>query len=61
MKNILVDDHHILRVGICSIPGNQLGMKIITEAVNGKDALQAAISLQPDLLLIDLLINRVKA
>lgn len=53
-KIILADDHSILRAGIRSILDSQPNMEVIAEADNGKDALQAAIALKPDLLLSDL-------
>jgi DNA-binding NarL/FixJ family response regulator len=51
---ILADDHSILRAGLRSILNSQPNMEVIAEADNGKDALQAAITLKPDLLLTDL-------
>ena len=51
---LLADDHSILRAGLRAILNNHSELEVIAEADNGKDALQAAISLKPNLLLTDL-------
>lgn len=53
-KIILADDHSILRAGIRSILDSMPNMEVIAEADNGKDALQSALALKPDLLLTDI-------
>lgn len=51
---LLADDHSILRAGLRSILNSTPGFEVIAEADNGKDALKAALSLRPNLLLTDL-------
>ena len=51
---LLADDHSILRAGLRSILDNQPEFEVVAEVDNGKDALQTAIALKPDLLLTDL-------
>lgn len=51
---LLADDHNIMRSGISEILNNQPNMEVIHEVDNGRDAYQAAITLQPNLLLTDL-------
>ena len=51
---LLADDHSILRAGLRHIINSHSDLKVVAEVNNGKDALKAAISLEPDLLLTDL-------
>lgn len=51
---ILADDHSILRAGLRSILNSQPNFEVVAEVDNGKDALQSALSLKPDLLLTDI-------
>ncbi|MCL5995289.1 MAG: response regulator transcription factor [Chloroflexi bacterium] len=51
---LLVDDHTILRSGLRMLLDNQAQVKVVGEAGNGREALQLAQSLQPDLILLDL-------
>lgn len=51
---ILADDHTILRAGLRSILNTQDDLEVIAEVDNGKEAIKAAIALNPDLLLTDL-------
>ena len=51
---LLADDHSILRAGLRSILDSQPEFEVVAEVDNGKDALQTAIALKPDLLLTDL-------
>jgi two-component system response regulator NreC len=51
---LLADDHSILRAGLRSILDSNSDFEVIAEVDNGKDALQTAIALKPDLLLTDL-------
>lgn len=51
---ILADDHSILRAGLRSILDSQPHFEVVAESDNGKDALQSALKLEPDLLLTDI-------
>lgn len=51
---VLADDHSIMRSGLRLVLDNQPELEVIAEATNGKEALQSAISLKPDLLLTDI-------
>lgn len=51
---LLVDDHSILRAGLRSILNTKSDLQVVAEADNGLDAIKAALSLKPDLLLTDL-------
>ena len=52
---LLVDDEEDIRVGISrKIDWEGLGYALVGEAENGRDALELAESLQPDVLLTDI-------
>lgn len=51
---LIADDHAILRAGLRLLIENQPGLSIAGEASDGREAIQKAAELQPDLLLLDL-------
>jgi two-component system, NarL family, response regulator NreC len=51
---LLAEDHAILREGIRSLLSAVAGLEVIGEAEDGRQAVQAARDLQPDLIVIDL-------
>ncbi|MFZ1205844.1 MAG: response regulator [Candidatus Acidiferrales bacterium] len=54
-KQILIaDDHELLRRGIRSMLENEAGWEICGEAMNGQDAVDKAVALQPDLVILDI-------
>lgn len=54
LKRILVaDDHGLIREGLKRILGLQEGIKVIGEAINGKEAVENTLALMPDVLLLD--------
>ncbi len=56
MSNIsvlVVDDQRLVREGIASLLDIQDGVQVIGQAVNGKDAMETAVSLHPDVILMD--------
>ena len=53
-KILLVDDHKILRDGICSIVKGYPDMEVICEAANGKEALRLVEELSPDVVIMDI-------
>lgn len=54
IKIIIADDHTIVRSGLRALLSSQLDFKIVGEANNGEEAAKLAISLVPDLILMDL-------
>ncbi|MFD1991604.1 response regulator [Paenibacillus nicotianae] len=55
MKVLLVDDDVIVSRGLRNIiPWQELGAEVIGEARNGKDALEIALRLHPDLIITDI-------
>ena len=57
MKNIkilLVEDQKLMRIGIKSLFNDYPEMEVIGEAVNGKDAVEKAKLIKPDIVLMDI-------
>lgn len=53
IKILLVDDHHIVTDGLKSIIAEIPDFQCIAEAANGKRGLELALSLEPDVILMD--------
>ena len=54
--NILIaDDHAIVREGLTSVINRQADMRIVGQATNGEEAITLAVALQPDVILLDLM------
>jgi len=51
---LVADDHPLLRQGMRTLVESIPGHVVVGEAVNGRDAIQQTLMLQPDLLLLDL-------
>ncbi len=54
IRILLVDDHKILRDGICSLLKEYPDMEVIGEAADGRTALRLAEELSPDLVIMDI-------
>lgn len=54
IRILIADDHHVVRRGLVFFLRTQKGLDIIGEAANGKEAVEQAKSLKPDLILMDL-------
>jgi DNA-binding NarL/FixJ family response regulator len=55
---LLVDDHELLRAGLRSRLEHESGIEVVGEAESGERAVVLARALQPDLVLLDLLLPR---
>lgn len=54
MINILIaDDHEMVRIGVSAYLSAQPDMTVVGEAENGKEAVDLALKLRPDLILMD--------
>jgi DNA-binding NarL/FixJ family response regulator len=53
IRVVLVDDQELMRVGFRMVLGAQEDMEIVGEAGNGKDAVELADTLRPDVVLMD--------
>ena len=54
IRMLIADDHGVLRAALRAILKAEPDIEVIAEAANGKEALQLANELQPDLILLDL-------
>jgi DNA-binding NarL/FixJ family response regulator len=50
---MLADDHTIMREGLRSMLENELGVTVIAQAENGREAVEKARTLKPDLVIMD--------
>lgn len=56
IKVLIVDDHQIVRRGLASLLSARNGMQVVGEAATGEEAIVKARSLNPDVILMDLII-----
>jgi PAS domain S-box-containing protein len=54
MRILVVDDHEVVRRGICSVLATESSLTLCGEAVNGKDAVEKAKVLRPDIIVMDI-------
>ena len=54
IRILTVDDHPILRKGLAALVNAESDLKLVAEAANGKEAIEAFRSHQPDVTLMDL-------
>lgn len=57
IKVILVDDHEMVRMGVSTYLSTQSDIEVIGEAENGKIGVELALSLRPDIILMDLVMD----
>lgn len=54
---LFADDHEMVRIGVSAYLSAQPDMKVIAEANDGKEAVEKALSLKPDIILMDLVMK----
>jgi len=54
LRILIADDHETVRKGVCTILSSRLDIEICGEAVNGKEAIEKAHALKPDLVILDI-------
>jgi PAS domain S-box-containing protein len=54
MRILVVDDHEVVRRGICSVLAPESAFTVCGEAVDGRDAVEKARSLRPDVVVMDI-------
>jgi DNA-binding NarL/FixJ family response regulator len=53
LRILLVDDHALMRQGLTGLLNDELDLHVVGEAANGKIAIEMALDLQPDVILMD--------
>jgi DNA-binding NarL/FixJ family response regulator len=53
IRLLVVDDHALFRAGLVSLLGEMPGYQVVGEAQDGKSAVEAALRLRPDVILLD--------
>ena len=53
VRVLLADDHEVVRRGFCLVLQTQHDLEVVGEASNGREAIEQARSLRPDLVLMD--------
>lgn len=53
IKVVIVDDHEMVRIGVAAYLSAQPDIEVIGEAENGAQAVEKALALRPDLILMD--------
>ena len=59
MRILVVDDHEVVRRGICSVLATESSLTLCGEAVDGKDAVEKARVLRPDIIVMDVTMPRM--
>ncbi len=54
MKVLLVDDHALFRKGLCALLENDDQFQVVGEAADGAEAVDMAVKLKPDLVIMDI-------
>ena len=50
VRVLMVDDHKIVRQGLCSLVNNETGTEVVGEAGDGRTAIKLAHELKPDVI-----------
>lgn len=54
LRLLVVDDHEVVRRGLCALLEAQASWKVVGEAVNGRDAIEMVKQLKPDVVIMDI-------
>src|SRR6266702_7859314 len=59
IRIVVADDHPVVRFGVKQMLTNEPGFEVVGEAEDGDDAITQTLELEPDILLLDLLMPRL--
>jgi DNA-binding NarL/FixJ family response regulator len=59
MRVLVVDDHELVRKGICSVLAAEPSLVVCGEAVDGQDAIEKATAERPDIVVMDISMPRL--
>ena len=54
IRILLVDDHEIMREGLCALLSKQSDVKVVGQAADGREALKMVMDLSPDIVIMDI-------
>ena len=55
IRVLIADDHYVVRQGLAALLAPRNGMEVVGEAANGREAVDLARTLQPDVILMDMI------
>ena len=59
IRVLVVDDHEVVRKGLCTMLCEEHGFMVVGEASTGSDAMALALQTQPAIILLDILLGTV--
>ncbi|MDX2163601.1 MAG: response regulator transcription factor [bacterium] len=59
IRVLIADDHALVRMGIRALLGTESGIVVAAEATDGEEAIRLAAAVQPDVILLDLVMPQV--
>ena len=59
VRIMLADDHTIVRQGLARLLEDHQGLKVVGEAINGQAAVEKAMKLKPDIIIMDIAMPRM--
>lgn len=59
IRVLIADDHFVVRQGLTTLLVNRNGMQVVGEATTGREAITLAQTLQPDVIIMDMLMPEV--
>ncbi|OYX55290.1 MAG: DNA-binding response regulator [Micrococcales bacterium 32-70-13] len=59
IRVLVADDHAVVRAGIVALLAAEPGIEVVGEAVDGEDAVEQALALRPDLVVMDVRMPRL--
>ena len=59
IRVLIADDHTIVRIGLKALLGAEKDIEIVGEAKNGEMAVKEAMRLQPDVVIMDLMMPKM--
>lgn len=59
IRVLFVDDHEMVRIGVSSYLSTQPDIEVVAEAGNGRDGVELALQLKPDIILMDLVMEKM--
>src|SRR5215813_6940935 len=54
VRILIADDHEIVRRGLCKLIADQPGWNVVGEARNGREAVEKAATLRPEIVILDI-------